>query len=162
MELSPLNGPELIYPGGRENLPPHANLHYPMIENFVDAVRGQSCAAGQRSLFILDGLGHGAGTEGQLDRPSLPQRLKPHFFIGSCAARLKPCPSRAIHVVSCHFPYSFLTTSPPFITNFTRSSVVTSFSGSPSTATMSAHAPGSRLPTFPGHPSRSAAFTVAA
>jgi 1,5-anhydro-D-fructose reductase (1,5-anhydro-D-mannitol-forming) len=38
MELSPLNGPELIYPGGRENLPPHANLHYPMIENFVDAV----------------------------------------------------------------------------------------------------------------------------
>jgi len=33
MELSPLNGPELIYPGGRENLPPHANLHYPIIEN---------------------------------------------------------------------------------------------------------------------------------
>jgi 1,5-anhydro-D-fructose reductase (1,5-anhydro-D-mannitol-forming) len=42
MELSPLNGPELIYPGGRENLPPHANLHYPMIENFVDAVLGKA------------------------------------------------------------------------------------------------------------------------
>jgi 1,5-anhydro-D-fructose reductase (1,5-anhydro-D-mannitol-forming) len=42
MELSPLNGPELIYPGGRENLPPHANLHYPMIENFVDAVVGKA------------------------------------------------------------------------------------------------------------------------
>jgi 1,5-anhydro-D-fructose reductase (1,5-anhydro-D-mannitol-forming) len=42
MELSPLNGPELIYPGGRENLPPHANLHYPMLENFVDAVEGKS------------------------------------------------------------------------------------------------------------------------
>jgi 1,5-anhydro-D-fructose reductase (1,5-anhydro-D-mannitol-forming) len=42
MELSPLNGPELIYPGGRENLSPHANLHYPMIENFVDAVEGKA------------------------------------------------------------------------------------------------------------------------
>jgi predicted dehydrogenase len=38
MELTPLNGQELVYPGGRETLPPHANLHYPMIENFVDAV----------------------------------------------------------------------------------------------------------------------------
>ena len=38
MELSPLNGPELIYPGGRESLPVHANVHAPMIENFVDAV----------------------------------------------------------------------------------------------------------------------------
>ncbi|MFZ0772162.1 MAG: Gfo/Idh/MocA family oxidoreductase [Candidatus Sulfotelmatobacter sp.] len=42
MELSPLNGPGLVYPGGRENLPPHANLHYPMIENFVDAVLGKA------------------------------------------------------------------------------------------------------------------------
>jgi predicted dehydrogenase len=42
IELSPLNGPDLIYPGGRENLPPHANLHYPMIENFVDAVLGKA------------------------------------------------------------------------------------------------------------------------
>ncbi len=38
MELSPLNGPDLIYPGGRESLPVHANVHIPMIENFVDAV----------------------------------------------------------------------------------------------------------------------------
>lgn len=38
MELSPLNGPELTYPSGSEQLPPHDNLHYPMIENFVDAV----------------------------------------------------------------------------------------------------------------------------
>jgi 1,5-anhydro-D-fructose reductase (1,5-anhydro-D-mannitol-forming) len=41
MELSPLNGPELVYPGVRENLPPHPNLHYPMLENFVDAVEGK-------------------------------------------------------------------------------------------------------------------------
>jgi predicted dehydrogenase len=42
MELTPLNGPELVYPGGRENLPPHANLHYPLVENFVDAVEGKA------------------------------------------------------------------------------------------------------------------------
>lgn len=38
MDLSPLNGPELVYPGGREELPPHANLHYPLVENFVAAM----------------------------------------------------------------------------------------------------------------------------
>jgi 1,5-anhydro-D-fructose reductase (1,5-anhydro-D-mannitol-forming) len=47
MELSPLNGPDLVYPGAREpgareHLPPHANLHYPMLENFVDAVEGKA------------------------------------------------------------------------------------------------------------------------
>lgn len=42
IELSPLNGPELVSPGGQESLPPHANLHYPMIENFVDAVEGEA------------------------------------------------------------------------------------------------------------------------
>ena len=38
MDLSPLTGPALVYPGGRENLPPHSNLHFPCIKNFVDAV----------------------------------------------------------------------------------------------------------------------------
>jgi len=38
MDLSPLNGPELVYPGGREHVPNHDNIHYPMIQNFVDAV----------------------------------------------------------------------------------------------------------------------------
>jgi 1,5-anhydro-D-fructose reductase (1,5-anhydro-D-mannitol-forming) len=42
IEMSPLNGPELIWPGGRENLPAHQNLHYPMIVNFVDAVEGKA------------------------------------------------------------------------------------------------------------------------
>jgi 1,5-anhydro-D-fructose reductase (1,5-anhydro-D-mannitol-forming) len=53
MELSPLNGPELVYPGGRESIPPHANLHYPMIENFVDAVLGKAPvqASGASSLW---------------------------------------------------------------------------------------------------------------
>jgi hypothetical protein len=38
IDLTPLNGPELVSPGGRENLPAHSNLHYPCIKNFVDAV----------------------------------------------------------------------------------------------------------------------------
>jgi 1,5-anhydro-D-fructose reductase (1,5-anhydro-D-mannitol-forming) len=52
MELSPLNGPDLVYTNlvqpdsvqhrGHEHLPAHANLHYPMIENFVDAALGKA------------------------------------------------------------------------------------------------------------------------
>ena len=38
MDLSPLNGPSLIWPGGREEIPAHPNLHYPCIHNFVNAV----------------------------------------------------------------------------------------------------------------------------
>lgn len=42
IEMSPLNGPDLIFPGGHESLPAHSNLHYPMMENFVDAVEGKA------------------------------------------------------------------------------------------------------------------------
>jgi predicted dehydrogenase len=38
MDLSPLNGPALVYPGGHENLPAHPNVHSPCVKNFVDAV----------------------------------------------------------------------------------------------------------------------------
>lgn len=53
MDLTPLNGPNLVYPGGREMLPPHSNLHYPMIENFVDAVLGKAplLASGESSYW---------------------------------------------------------------------------------------------------------------
>jgi 1,5-anhydro-D-fructose reductase (1,5-anhydro-D-mannitol-forming) len=53
IDLTPLNGPELVYPGGRENLPPHANLHYSMIENFVDAVLNKAplLASGASSVW---------------------------------------------------------------------------------------------------------------
>jgi 1,5-anhydro-D-fructose reductase (1,5-anhydro-D-mannitol-forming) len=53
MELTPLNGPELVYPTGRESLPPHPNLHYPIIENFVDAVLGKApmLASGASSIW---------------------------------------------------------------------------------------------------------------
>ena len=55
MEMSPLNGPDLIYPGGRESLPAHPNLHYPMIENFVDAVLGEKpLLASGASSFLTD------------------------------------------------------------------------------------------------------------
>jgi predicted dehydrogenase len=42
IEMSPLNGPDLVGPAGRENLPAHPNLHYPMIENFVDALESKN------------------------------------------------------------------------------------------------------------------------
>ncbi len=55
MELTPLNGPGLVYPGGRENLTPHANRHYPLVENFVDAVEGKAplLASGASSIPVV-------------------------------------------------------------------------------------------------------------
>jgi 1,5-anhydro-D-fructose reductase (1,5-anhydro-D-mannitol-forming) len=38
LELSPLNSPDLVYPGGAERVPAHANLHYPCVEDFVRAL----------------------------------------------------------------------------------------------------------------------------
>jgi 1,5-anhydro-D-fructose reductase (1,5-anhydro-D-mannitol-forming) len=38
VDLSPLNGPTLVYPQGTEEIPAHTNLHYPCVENFVTAV----------------------------------------------------------------------------------------------------------------------------
>ncbi|HTS65952.1 MAG TPA: Gfo/Idh/MocA family oxidoreductase [Candidatus Acidoferrales bacterium] len=38
IDLSPLNGPELVHPGGAESVSPPANLHFPCVADFVDAV----------------------------------------------------------------------------------------------------------------------------
>jgi predicted dehydrogenase len=38
IDLTPLNGPAAIFPGGEESHPPHANIHYPCVEDFVSAV----------------------------------------------------------------------------------------------------------------------------
>ena len=38
MDLTPFNEPSIVYPGGREELPAHANIHYPLVHNFVNAV----------------------------------------------------------------------------------------------------------------------------
>ena len=37
IEMTPLNGPEIRWPGGVEQLPVAANVHLPLIENFVAA-----------------------------------------------------------------------------------------------------------------------------
>jgi 1,5-anhydro-D-fructose reductase (1,5-anhydro-D-mannitol-forming) len=37
MDLTPLNGPALVYPGGQETMPVPSNVHYPLVKNFVDA-----------------------------------------------------------------------------------------------------------------------------
>src|SRR5581483_4093347 len=55
IEMSPLNGPDLLYPGGSENLPVHPNLHFPMIENFVDAVLdGKPLLSSGASAYFTD------------------------------------------------------------------------------------------------------------
>ena len=55
IEMSPLNGPDLTYPGGHEKLPPHPNLHFPLIENFVDAVEGKApLAARGAEAYLTD------------------------------------------------------------------------------------------------------------
>jgi predicted dehydrogenase len=38
IDLTPLNGDLLVYPGGRESIAAPANLHYPCVHNFVEAV----------------------------------------------------------------------------------------------------------------------------
>ncbi len=38
IEMSSLNSGRLVWPGGLEDLPPHANLHYPLIEHFADCI----------------------------------------------------------------------------------------------------------------------------
>lgn len=55
IEMSPLNGPDLVYPGGSESLPAHPNLHFPLIENFVDAVEGKALlAANGEAAYLTD------------------------------------------------------------------------------------------------------------
>lgn len=53
IDLTPLNGPELTFPGGHENLPTHANIHFPCIANFVAAVLDSAplIASGESSLW---------------------------------------------------------------------------------------------------------------
>ena len=51
--LTPLNGAPLRHPGGIEDWPPHPNLHYPAIEDFVSAVeQGRPpCAPGEEAIW---------------------------------------------------------------------------------------------------------------
>ncbi len=55
MSLTPLNGPAITWPGGTQQLPPHANLHYPCVENFVSAVlEGAPLSASAESSIWTD------------------------------------------------------------------------------------------------------------
>jgi predicted dehydrogenase len=38
IDLSPFNGPELVHPGGAERIAAPVNLHYPCVEDFVNAI----------------------------------------------------------------------------------------------------------------------------
>ena len=53
LSLTPLNGPELLHPGGAEQIPAPANLHYPCVENFVSAVLDKTDlrSSGASALF---------------------------------------------------------------------------------------------------------------
>ena len=55
MDLSPLNSPNLTYPGGDEQQPAPTNLHYPCVENFVSAVQdGTPLASSGASAIVTD------------------------------------------------------------------------------------------------------------
>jgi len=55
IDLSPLNGPELTYPGATEHIPTHPNVHFPCIANFVDAVLdGKELLATGATSLITD------------------------------------------------------------------------------------------------------------
>jgi predicted dehydrogenase len=45
LDLSPLNGPGLIHPGGSESIPAPENLHYPCIADFVAALDAHTAPA---------------------------------------------------------------------------------------------------------------------
>jgi predicted dehydrogenase len=53
LDLTPLNGPELVYPGGVESIPAPANLHFPCIEDFTNAVLDgrDPVSSGSTALF---------------------------------------------------------------------------------------------------------------
>jgi 1,5-anhydro-D-fructose reductase (1,5-anhydro-D-mannitol-forming) len=67
LDLTPLNGPSLVHPGGTEQIPPDANLHYPCVENFVRAVldgvplvsSGATALAAERAMDQVAGRGVG-------------------------------------------------------------------------------------------------------
>ncbi len=55
IDLTPLNGPLLVYPGGKEKVPAPANLHYPCLENFVSAITGEAELASSGASSLATG-----------------------------------------------------------------------------------------------------------
>ena len=55
IDLSPLNGDSLVFPGGRETIAAPENLHYPCIHNFVAAVlHGEPLVSSGASAMVTD------------------------------------------------------------------------------------------------------------
>jgi predicted dehydrogenase len=74
MDLTPLYGGDLVYPGGREDLPTHANLHFPCIENYVAAVLdGAPLLASGESSIWTDWVTEQAVASSAQYRPSVPR-----------------------------------------------------------------------------------------
>ncbi|HWB85323.1 MAG TPA: Gfo/Idh/MocA family oxidoreductase [Bryobacteraceae bacterium] len=53
IDLTPLSGSPLVYPGGREDIPAPGNLHYPCIENFTSAVLRNEAPVSSGSTALL-------------------------------------------------------------------------------------------------------------
>src|SRR5215210_9039803 len=87
-----------------------------------------------------------------------PRRVRGGHFEALLTAEVKTFLLEALGRTSS---YGALNTSPPFITNTTRSNAPVSFSGSPSTAITSAYLPGSMVPMSFSMRSSSAPRTVA-
>jgi predicted dehydrogenase len=55
INLTPLFGPELTYPGGKEEIPAPQNLHFPCVENYVAAVLdGIEMVSSGKSAIVTD------------------------------------------------------------------------------------------------------------
>ena len=76
IDLTPLYGPELVYPGGREELPTHANIHFPCIENYVAAVLdGAQLISSGASALRTDWVTEQAVASSALSHASAPPLL---------------------------------------------------------------------------------------
>jgi 1,5-anhydro-D-fructose reductase (1,5-anhydro-D-mannitol-forming) len=66
IDLTPLNGARLVHPQGSEEIPPHSNLHYPCVENFVSAVLDGAplVSTGKNALEAEWAMQQVAGPEG--------------------------------------------------------------------------------------------------
>ncbi len=53
IELSPLNSLDLVYPGGHEQIPAPVNLHFPCVQNFVNAIVDQGVLRSSGASALL-------------------------------------------------------------------------------------------------------------
>ncbi len=72
IEMSPLNGPEIAWPAGREELPVHPNVHLPCIRNFANAaLDGEPLVSSGKTALATDWVTEQAVIAAR----SLPSRL---------------------------------------------------------------------------------------